>query len=301
MSEIDLTETARRIEAVSLLGEPLFSPEIEDAETQLRLERNLEEARLVFEAHPTDETAIIWYGRRLAYVGRYTDALNTFTYGLHHHPKSYRVRRHSGHRLITLRRIDEAIIDLSRAAELARNQPDEIEPDGAPNAAGIPRSTTKSNIWYHLGLAHYLKGDFENARSVYQECLTFSTNDDMLCATTHWLYMTLRRLGRDAEAARTLEPIHPGMEILENRAYHSLLLMYRGERSPEDVLGEAQQSDLDFATVGYGVANWWWCRGDRDRAAALWQRVVRETQWPAFGHIAAEAELARLRKEQEPS
>ena len=53
-----------------------------------------------------------------------------------------------------------AIADLRRASQLVAGKPDEVEPDGAPNKAGIPRSTLQSNIWYHLGLAQYLRGDF---------------------------------------------------------------------------------------------------------------------------------------------
>ena len=40
-----------------------------------------------------------------------------------------------------------------------------IEPDGQPNARNIPTSTLNSNIYYHLGLAQYLKGEFEAALS----------------------------------------------------------------------------------------------------------------------------------------
>ena len=49
--------------------------------------------------------------------------------------------------------------------KLVAAKPDEVEPDGAPNARGIPRSTLQSNIWYHLGLAQYLAGDFDGILS----------------------------------------------------------------------------------------------------------------------------------------
>ena len=48
---------------------------------------------------------------------------------------------------------------------------------------------------------------------------------DLLVATSHWLYMTLRRLGRDDEARQVLKPIHADMYIIENHSYHRLLLM----------------------------------------------------------------------------
>jgi hypothetical protein len=105
-----------------------------------------------------------------------------------------------------------------------------------PTQYGIPTSTLHSNIWYHLALAHYLRHDFERALPAWRRALEVSTNDDMYVATADWLYMTLRRLGRDAEAAAVLEPIHADMRILENHAYHRRLLMYRGEVEPDELL-----------------------------------------------------------------
>lgn len=269
------------VEATSLLGDPLVSPPLEP---ELRAER---EADL--------ERAIVWLGRRQAYLGRYREAVATYTAGLEQFPDSPRLLRHRGHRFVTLRDFDAAVADLARAKELVRDRPDEVEPDGAPNPAGVPRSTLQSNIGYHLGLAHYLKGDFEAARAAYADCLEDSrANDDMLCATTHWLYMTLRRLGRDEEARALLEPIHAEMEILENFAYHELLLMYRGERSPEALLERAEADPLELATVGYGVANWLLYTGEPAAARRVLEAIVDGGFWPAFGHVAAEAELARM-------
>ena len=144
---------------------------------------------------------LIWLGRRTAYLGQYKQAIRIFTEGAEKFRDDPRFLRHRGHRLITLRCFDLAISDLKRAAKLTKGKPDEIEPDGLPNARNIPTSTLQSNIWYHLGLAHYLKGDFKAALNAYREAMKVSKNPDMLVATTHWLYMTLRRLGRTKEAS----------------------------------------------------------------------------------------------------
>jgi len=123
-----------------------------------------------------------------------------------------------------------------------------------------------------------------------------SKNPDMLVATSHWLYMTLRRLGREAEAAAVLEPIREGMDVIENRDYHRLLLMYRGDLSPESLLADAADSGnaIGFATVGYGVGNWHLSNGRRAEAVELFRRVIAGGTWASFGYIAAEAELARM-------
>lgn len=282
---------APRAEALSFAGEPLFAPAIAEP-ARARLELQLAEARAAYDGDPTDADAIIWLGRRLAYLGRYRDAIDVFTEGIARHPDDARMLRHRGHRFITTRQLARAIADLERAAELVRDRPDEVEPDGQPNAYGIPVSTLKSNIWYHLALAHYLRHDFESALPAWRQALAVSTNDDMVVASADWLYMTLRRLGRTAEAAAVLERITPDMRILENEAYHRRLLMYKGLIEPDSVMPASTEDPVQLATYGYGIANWYMYNGDRYTAETLFRRIVRGGNWAAFGFIAAESELA---------
>lgn len=281
-------------EAISLLGKAFYPPTLAE-ETRARLLANLAHARADYQRNPRNEDSAIWLGRRLAYLGRYREAIAAFTKGLADHPRSFKLLRHRGHRYITVRRFDDAISDLRRAASLIERVPDEVEPDGAPNPSNVPRSTSHSNIWYHLGLAHYLARDFEGAAAAYRHAMRFSeVNDDMRCATTHWLYMTLRRLDRDEEALSVLTSIAAKMEILESFAYHKLLLMYKGTSTPEQVLGSAGEDGIDFASLGYGVGNWYLCEGQREAARGTFMRITEGSAWAAFGHIAAEADLKSM-------
>ena len=284
----------RAPEATSLLGRPLV-PAAVPAETRERLEANLAAAREQHRKNPNDPDAIIWVGRRLGYLGRYREAIATFTEGIHKHPSDARMYRHRGHRYITVRELDKAVADLKKASELIAGKPDEIEPDGQPNARNIPTSTLNTNIFYHLGLAHYIRGEFEPALEAYRACIRFSTNADMLVATTHWLYMTLRRLDRPGEARQALEPIASDMEIIENTSYHRLLMLYKGEAKIDAVPASLADGGLDAVTIGYGIGNWHFYNGRRDQALATFRQIVEkhDGQWPAFGYIAAEAELAR--------
>ena len=280
-------------EAMSLLGTPLYSAP-PSADARKTLDANLAAARAAHDKAPNDADAIIWLGRRTAYLGRYREAIDIFSTGVEKHPADARMYRHRGHRYISVRAFDRAVADFSKAAQLVAGKPDEVEPDGQPNARNIPTSTLNSNIYYHLGLAHYVSGEFEKAAEAYRRCLEFSRNPDMLSATTHWLYMTLRRLNRPSEADALLAPITQSMEIIENASYHKLLMMYKGAATPESLLGSAP--GLDTVTIGYGVANWHLYNGHKDQAIAVLQDVVEKNpaQWPAFGYIAAEADLARL-------
>ncbi|MGH7539363.1 MAG: tetratricopeptide repeat protein, partial [Gemmatimonadota bacterium] len=270
-------------QAVSLLGDTLYASALPPDALADRLAR-LAEARAAYEEDPDDPDAIIWLGRRLAYLGQYREAIDVYGEGIENHPEEPRLYRHRGHRLITTRRLDRAVEDLERAAALIEGTEDEVEPDGLPNARGIPTSTLHSNVWYHLGLARYLQGDFEGALEAYRRCLDVSRNPDMLVATANWLYMTLRRLGRDAEAARVLEPITADLDVIENDSYHRLLLLYRGDATPES-LWEDESEALGNATVGYGVGNWHLYNGRTDEAEGAFRRVLETREWAAFGYL----------------
>jgi tetratricopeptide (TPR) repeat protein len=279
-------------EAVSLTGQPLFAAELSESVRAGHMAR-LEEARRMMLANPRDAEAVIWLGRRTAYLGRYRDAIAIFSAAIALHPDDPRMLRHRGHRWISVREFDLAIADFDRAVEMVQGKPDEVEPDGLPNARGIPTSTLQSNIWYHLALAHYVKGDFAKALPVWEEDVRKSTNPDMQVASTYWLYMTLRRLGRDAEAARVLEPFSADMDIIENTAYHRLLLLNKGVLTEADFgfSGDALQD----ASAGYGLGNWHFYNGRVERAREIWRGVLTGGNWASFGYIAAEAEMFRAR------
>ena len=289
-SLIGLFEAQDTREATSLLGKPLYAPEL-TAEERVELEKNLMKAKSDY-AHQQNADALIWVGRRTAYLGRFRDAIDIFSEGIEKYPNDPRFYRHRGHRYLSIRSIDKAITDFEKAAHLIQERPDEIETDGIPNVRNIPRSTINSNIWYHLGLAHYLKGDFDKAVRAYKECLNFSKNDDMLVATSHWLYMALRRSGKKEEANEVLEPIHEKMDIIEDADYYALLLLYKGLKTPEALL-QQRAADLSNVTIGYGVGNWYLYNGDKEKAFQIFKRVLESPLWPAFGYLAAEAELAR--------
>jgi hypothetical protein len=91
LSAQPVTESAPQIdvpEAVSLLGAPLHRPELPVA-VRIQRERDLEKAHFEYDRDPHNEETIIWLGRRLAYLGRYRDAIDIFSNGLAIHPESY--------------------------------------------------------------------------------------------------------------------------------------------------------------------------------------------------------------------
>jgi len=233
---------------------------------------------------PSNVESIIALGRAQANAWRYNDAIETYTQGVKVAPANALLYRHRGHRYISTRQFDKAVADLQRASELKGDDFD---------------------IWYHLGLAHYLKGEFTKASVAYERCYAVAeknrteaeTNkegrDDSFIAISDWLYMTYRRIKKNAEAVRMLEKITPQMQVKENRSYYDRLLFYKGLKKEEELVNVENATDLEIATVGYGIGNWHLYNGNQAKAEEYFRRIVSGKYWPAFGFIAAEAELAR--------
>jgi tetratricopeptide (TPR) repeat protein len=207
------------VQAVSFLGDSLRAIPLTDS-ARTAMEWDLAAAMASLDKAPTNPDSIIWVARRLGYLGRFRESIAMYTRGIEQHPDNPWMYRHRGHRYISVRELDNAIADLEKATQLVAGKPDEVEPDGQPNAQNRPIGTLHSNIAYHLGLAWYLKGDFAKAIPIYQRDLKAATNDDRRVSTGHWLYMSLRRLGKDAEAKRMLAQYRKDMDIVENQSYH---------------------------------------------------------------------------------
>lgn len=288
----DNREPDKESQGRSLLGKSLIPPELSPEVYADRMAK-LRDARRIYEKDPSDAEAIIWLGRRTAYLGNYREAIEIYSRGIELHPTDARLYRHRGHRYLSVRELDLAISDLDFAASLIYETKDTVEPDGLPNKRNIPTSTLHTNIWYHLGLGLYLQGNFKEAVEAYSRCREASKNPDMLAATVNWLWHTLMRLGATDEARTVLDPINAEMEIIENESYRRLCLLYKGELAPE-ALSASDDDPLENATLGYGIANWYLVTGNPGQAETTWRKILEGSQWAAFGYIAAEADLARL-------
>jgi tetratricopeptide (TPR) repeat protein len=260
-------------EMVSLLGAKWFAKKDEKGEVAV--------AEKKLAADPKNVDLLVALGRAQAGIWRYNDAIATFTKALAHAPANPMLYRLRGHRYISIRQFDKALADLKLAVK--------------HNGAGGKDADLDFDIWYHLALANYLKGDFAKAAEAYERCRDVSKTDDKLIAVSDWLYMTYRRMKKDAEAAKVLERITPQMQVKENKSYFDRLLLYKGLKKEADLVNIEKATDLEIATAGYGVGNWHLYNGNRTKAEEYFRKIVGGKYWPAFGFIAAEAELARRR------
>lgn len=291
-SEQVLPELPDGAQAVSLLGDTLYTPEL-DPETETEFNENVRALLLEYRKDPENADNIIWLGRRTAYLGEYREAISLFTEGIYKHPDDPRMYRHRGHRYVTVRMFDKAIQDFESAVQLMRNMRDQVEPDGLPNELNQPTSTLKSNVWYHKGLAHYVQGEYPEAISAYENALDLELTEDMRIAMLYWYYMALRHDGQVEKAGAAISDISEEIEVIENDAYLDLLLVFNGVFKADQLM-DSSEDPLQNATIGYGIGNWHYMNDREERAIEIWQKIYEDGNWPAFGFIAAEAELARM-------
>ena len=253
----------------------------------------LDEARERLAANPDDASAAVWVGRRLGYLGRYDEAIDVYRAAWAMHPTDARFPRHIGHRQISLRRFDEAIETFEKAAALTAALPDMVEPDGLPNAENTPTSTLKGNIYYHLGLAHYFTGDFDAAARGFEGASALAHNPDAATAARYWLYLSLARADKIEAAKTILDAVDADWSLIENKEYHELALCLRGDMDCDDTLERARNEEgIGFATPAYGVAMSKLIAEDKKAARKLLEEITDRGPSAAFGHIAAEADLA---------
>lgn len=280
--QFTLTKT---IESVTLLGDTLNSPEVKEGKSF----DQFKSAKLNYLDNQDNPEALIWYGRRVAYLGYFKEAIKIFTLGIEIFPDDARFYRHRGHRYISIRQYDSAIKDFEKAVELIYQEVDRIEPDGLPNSKNIPLTTLHGNIWYHLGLAYYLKNDMNSALKAFSDRSVTHKYDDNIVSSSHWLYMIYRRLNKIEESKKVVENVNENMDIIENMSYHQTSLFHKGV---------IQESEIKVDEVSlYSLANWYmYEKNDSLKAREYYEKLLEIGNPYSFAYIAGEADFVRFFK-----
>ena len=160
------------VQAMSLSGEPLIS-----AEPSVNTLNNLAQARTEYEAEPIAEN-IIWYGHELLTQGSIAAPLRYSRRGSKSFPGTP-VLPASRPSLSVHPRVRSCHCRSGAGGGLMDGTP-MVEPDGLPNAQNIPLTTTQGNVWYHLGLAYYLKQDWPRALEAFRRGYSLGGYDDNL-------------------------------------------------------------------------------------------------------------------------
>lgn len=282
---IKLVNPDKTIETVTLLGDTLMSPEIREGKSL----DQFKSAQNNYYRDQENPEMLIWYGRRVAYLGYFKEAIKIYTLGIEKFPYDARFYRHRGHRYISTRQYDKAINDFKRALELVDGKEDQIEPDGLPNSKNIPLSTLHGNIWYHLGLTYYLKNDMNNAAKSFSDRSVTHKFDDNIVSSAHWLYMIYRRQNKIEQSNAIVKNISKDMDIIENMSYHQTSLFHKG-------LIKESEINIDEVAL-YSIANWYIYEKNDTLKAKDYYKELLETGNPfSFAYIAAESDWKRLYK-----
>jgi tetratricopeptide (TPR) repeat protein len=201
---------------------------------------------------------------------QFREAIETFTRGLAVSPDNALLLRWRGHRYLSVREFDRALADLTRGASI---------------------DSTIYGIWYHLGIVRFVRGEFGLAVDAFRRAQPRAPEAGELAGSTDWLWMSLSRAGRSAEAKAMLARRPDSLPIAN--AYARRLKLYRGEIGPDEVFTPADTADVQVATLAFGVGNWYLVAGDTARARSWFERSVKSGGWPGFGFIMSEVELKR--------
>jgi len=220
---------------------------------------------------PRNVDLLIRLGVAQSGVRQFREAIATFSRGLAIAPNNPMLYRWRGHRYLSVREFDRSMADLTR---------------------GFGLDSTNYGILYHLGVLRFAGGDFNAAAEAFRRAQGRAPDAGELAGSTDWLWMSLMRAGRGAEAAAMLARRPDSLKVAN--AYTQRLRLYRGETGPEAVFTPADTTDVAVATLSYGIGNWYLVRGDTVQARQWFRRSVASGGWPAFGFIVSEQELRRL-------
>ena len=147
-------------------------------------------AQAALAAEPRNVARIIDLGIAQSGARQFREAIATFTRGLEikpSDPERALLLRWRGHRYLSVREFDRARADLERGA-------------------GI--DSTIYGIWYHLGIVQYVRGEFSAAAASFARAQPIAPDPGELAGSTDWLWMSLSRAGRAADAKAMLDRRH---------------------------------------------------------------------------------------------
>ena len=228
-------------------------------------------AQAALAADPRNVQLIIALGVAQSGVRQFKEAIETFNRGFAIAPNDPMLYRWRGHRYLSTRDFDRALADLSK---------------------GYALDSANYGVLYHLGIVRFARGEFDKAADMFARAQPRAPIASELAGSTDWLWMSLMRAGRTAEAKAMLDRRPDSLPTPV--AYAKRLKLYRGEIGPDQVITATDTTDIDVATLGYGIGNWYLLRGDRPKAREWFEKSVKSGGWPAFGFILSEIELRRL-------
>lgn len=273
-------------EARSFLGDSLYARPA-DSLVVVRADS----AMIALRAGNLTEEDFLTMGRLLTSTNRFRAAIKLYDEGLQRFPDSYKLLRFRGHRYLNLREPDKAYADLTKAEALSRGNPDEWETD----AAGKPVATYRHQIWYHIGVYHYLMRAYRPAVDAFQQSLDATREGKNIAGASDWLYNACQRAGLTDRAQKVARQFTTDFDIEDkNYPYFRRLLLYNGIISPAELIDQQKPIDsmsLSDVTLLYGLANYYAYQQQFDKANPIYQKVAHARDWQGFAVACAEMDI----------
>lgn len=214
--------------------------------------------------------------RTLAGLRRFDEGIAACDRAIQFKPVSAEAFRDRGHYKLNLGRTDDAERDLERSEQLN------------PNDRGA---------YYHLGLAHYFKGEFRQSAEQFRGCARNSKEKVDVMECDAWLYPALFRAGQKSEAQNLLDGIASDPNLTGHPAWYlDRLLLFKGAKT-EDQVGANLNAEgaLSLESVGYSIGLWHLLNGREAKAREYYQKVLSGDMPFAWGYRATEADMKRLK------
>lgn len=251
-------------------------------------------ALAALEATPGDAAIRTDIGRRYLELGRYSDAVRTFTEGIQSDPASLADYRYRGEAHFHLQEFDRAMSDLEMAKELTKQLPNQIEYAVDATAQITPVYNIHFSSFYYLGLIHFIRGDFEQAGRTFGYAWNHAENPDLKSRLAFWLALSFKKQGKEGETSSVLDEISTDISTIQTPVYRDLCTLYRGYMSTDDLLIKYGSGTVEeFLISRFGVGIWFAFDGQTDRSAPLLKDAVATGLWTCDVYPVAQAELNR--------
>lgn len=234
-------------ETMSLLGEPLFAPKLAK-EARVAADAELARAHAAYRAKPSGAAEILALARAHRTLGRIGDALILLTHGIEANPDTPELLLERGTGYIVIRKFEVAARDLTKAS------------------AKLPAAHCG------LGLAQYLAGDYNRARTTYAQCKDAGV----------FGYLAERRAGGTPPA----RPVPDGPVSASSSP-----IRFPGAVTKEKSAAAEPLSGAYLAAIETLLD------GNKDLAVQRLKKIVERNRnlWTDPAYIAAEADYAKLK------
>ena len=269
-------------QAASLSGNALFGLKDKD--------QRISTAQEAVNKAPNDPELRLSLGRLQDSHLRFLESISTYGEGVEKFPGDYRFLRMRGQRYLSVRKFEQGLADLQKAAKLVPNSFDAA---------------------YYLGLAYYFSGDHAQAAAEFwrcedqmkrplkeqanlmggRSCEGLREEENGRIPLQYWRYLALRRAGLSAEARKYLdEQVNPLLTITVTKPFYEALLFFKGVKEINEMMAGANEGSRDFLTRSSGVATFLFTEGERAQACGIWARNAMDPNWDHLGVINAESE-----------